>query len=391
MRTHVDRKSTVPQMHENARRCTVLSIYRPRNNTRQSAPNPAKPRQSAPAIAPAQNEATSSSASPRLRVPFLPTARRRKTNPQSRYNPAMPLPSVDDGPTLLCPACGFDLRATQADRCGECGLEIDRAALQQSGIPWVYRRRIGHIRAYFKTAWQFTLDAKSIRYEASKPQESADGRAFARVTASVVAVALLAVFAAAVFADDGLAFLAIQPPNPFANPFGRAPAPMDAHWLDLAVPWSAGATLPPVLPICLILLAFYLSSVQRAVFRLPGRASAQGLSYYTAAPLLLLLPALACSIVAALLAEGKIFNEYGPFPALTMALAPIGALLYLAGVLGTLYRVGQWLTRTRHCGFLAAALGAAELIGLWLLGWVVLLGLVPWCVGFLWIVIDSLR
>jgi hypothetical protein len=311
----------------------------------------------------------------------------------------MPLPAaaaVDDDPALLCPACGFDLRATQADRCGECGLEIDRAALRQSGIPWVYRRRIGRIRAYFKTAWQFTRDARPIRHEASKPQDLSDGRSFARITACILAVALLAVFAAAVFADDGgLAFLAVQPVNPFATPFGRPPVPMDAHLFDLAVPWCAGATLAPVLPICLILLAFYLSSVQRALFRIRENPSqqqrAQTVSYYTAAPLILILPALLCMILAALLSEGKIFKEYGPFHTLTMALAPIGALLYVCGVLGTLYRVGQWLMRARHCAFLGAAVGALELFGLWLLGGIVLLGLVPLCIGFLWIVIDSLR
>jgi hypothetical protein len=300
---------------------------------------------------------------------------------------------IAEDPALLCPACGFDLRATEADRCGECGLAIDRAALRQSGIPWVYRRRVGRVRAYLKTAWQFARDARAIRHEAVKPQDLADGRAFARVTACVVAVALLVVFAAAAFAQDGLAFLAVQPDNPFT--FGRAPAPTDPRLFDLAVPWSAGATLAPVLPICLIMLAFYVSSVQRAVFRTPEggshRQRAHALSYYVSAPLVLLLPALLCTTLAALLAERKLFADYGPFPATTMALAPIGALLYVTGVLGTLYRVGQWLTRTRHCGFLAAALGVAELIGLWLLGWVVLLGLVPWCVGLLWIVIDSLR
>ena len=77
---------------------------------------------------------------------------------------------------------------------------------------------------------------------------------------------------------------------------------------------------------------------------------------------------------------------------LILVLLGVGLLLLLLiAVLGTLYRAGQWLMRTRHCGIGRAALGVGELTGLWLLGGVVLLGLVPWCVGFLWIVIDSLR
>jgi hypothetical protein len=304
-------------------------------------------------------------------------------------------PAVDDDPVLLCPACGFDLRATASDRCGECGLLIDRAALQVSGIPWVYRRRIGRVRAYFRTFWQVTIDSRAIRYEAAKPQEAGDGRAFARVTGGIVAVALLIVFAAAAFADEGLAFLAIQPQNPF-SPYSRPASIMDAHVQDLLVPWSAGATIAPVLPLCLILLAFYLTGVQRFVCRTPGAPAlyqrrAAALSYYLTAPLAILLPALGCCTMAALLREEKLFKEYGPFPVLTTALAPLGALLFLIAVLGAFYRAGQWLIRTRHCGVGGAALGIVELLGLWLLGEVVLLGLVPWCIGFLWIAIDSLR
>jgi hypothetical protein len=304
-------------------------------------------------------------------------------------------PTVDDDPALLCPACGFDLRATASDRCGECGLVIDRAALQVSGIPWVYRRRIGRVRAYFRTFWQVTIDSKAIRYEAAKPQEVGDGRAFARLTACIVALALLAVFAAAVFADGGLAFLAIHPTSPF-NSFGNSTAITDPHLQDLLVPWSAGATIAPVLPLCLIVLAFYLTGAQRYVFRASGAPAlyqqrAVALSYYVTGPLALLLPALVCCTMAALLREEKLFKEYGPFPVLTTALAPVGALLFLIAVLGALYRAGQWLIRTRHCGVGRAALGVGELVGLWLFGWIVLIGLIPWCVGFLWIAIDSLR
>jgi hypothetical protein len=304
-------------------------------------------------------------------------------------------PTVDDDPALLCPACGFDLRATASDRCGECGLVIDRAALQVSGIPWVYRRRIGRVRAYLKTFWQVTVDSKAIRYEAAKPQEAGDGRAFGRVTACIVAMALLAVFAAAVFADGGLTFVAIQPQNLF-NSFGNSTAPMAPYLQDLLVPWSAGATIAPVMPLCLISLALCVSGAQRYVFRAPNapalhRQRAAALSYYVTAPLILLLPALGCCTLAALLNANKLFSEYGRFQRLSLSLAPAGALLFLIAILGTIYRAAQWLMRTRHCGALGAALGIAELIGLWLLGGVVLLGLVPWCVGFLWIVIDSLR
>ena len=62
--------------------------------------------------------------------------------------------------TWICPACGYDLRATTSDHCSECGLAIDRDALQQSAIPWAHRRQIGRVRAYLKTLWQFSTDRK---------------------------------------------------------------------------------------------------------------------------------------------------------------------------------------------------------------------------------------
>jgi hypothetical protein len=240
-----------------------------------------------------------------------------------------------------------------------------------------------------------TADRLAIRYEAAKPQEPRDGRAFARVTGAIVAVGLLAVFAALVYAMSGLTFLAVQPPNPLLSS-GRLSPGADAYQQDLMVPWCAGATLSPVLPGCLILLGFFVAGAQRFVFRTRSLSAGRGarglaLSYYASAPLVLMLPALACGGLAGLLADRKIFVEAGPFRRLTIVLAIVSVVLYATGALGTLYRVGQWVRRVRHCGTVRAWLGAMELTGLWVLGWIFFLGVVPWCVGFFWIVLDSLR
>src|SRR5687768_2253551 len=96
-------------------------------------------------------------------------------------SPVAVSPVAVDQEALLCPGCGFDLRATTSDRCGECGLEFDRASLSISTIPWAHRRRIGRIRSYFKTFWQFTRDSRALRHELAKPQDIRDGRRFAFV------------------------------------------------------------------------------------------------------------------------------------------------------------------------------------------------------------------
>lgn len=59
---------------------------------------------------------------------------------------------------LPCPFCGYDLRATKRDergiRCPECGKTIT-ARLIASDIPWVQRRHLGHVRAWWRTTSSF--------------------------------------------------------------------------------------------------------------------------------------------------------------------------------------------------------------------------------------------
>src|SRR5688572_2773768 len=80
--------------------------------------------------------------------------------------------------SVLCPGCGYDLRAATEDRCSECGLAVDRASLEHSEIPWAHRRQIGRVRAFFKTVWMITSDVRSLRHEAAKPQSPSDAAAF---------------------------------------------------------------------------------------------------------------------------------------------------------------------------------------------------------------------
>jgi hypothetical protein len=252
---------------------------------------------------------------------------------------------------------------------------------------------MGRVRSYLKTCWQVMADRPAIRFEAAKPQELRDGRAFGRVTGCIVGVGLLVAFVAAVYARRGLLSIVAQPdPYRYSGMIG----PMGPRAQDMAVPWSAGATLAPLMPICLLILAFYLTRVQGAVFRM-GSGSveqhqrAQGLAGYLSAPMVLLLPGLACGSLAALIVDGDVLRDQGPLSMLTVALAGLGLLSCLGGVLGTLYRVGQWRIRTARCGLGMAVGGVAELVGLWLLGTVVLLAVVPWCIGLIWIALDSLR
>lgn len=304
----------------------------------------------------------------------------------------LPVAEENPGPLLLCPGCGFDLRGTSSERCGECGLAIDREALSVSGIPWAHRRRIGRVRAYLATAWQIAIDRRALRHEAAKPQDVADGRSFRRVTGSLLALNLVAAWVATLYIAGGPARFALQVRVP---DFTTGSAP-ESRLMDLALPWFAGMTLPGLLPVCLFMLGIWLAGAQRFIFRvnaapLAHRLRAVALSYYTTAPLLLLLPATACWIVVGVLAKADRIFHGRPVPQMAIALMIAAVVLFLVGWLGAVYRIAQWLARARHCELAGAMPGVAELIGLWLLGVVVTLGLIPACIGFLWIAVDSLR
>ena len=160
------------------------------------------------------------------------------------------------------------------------------------------------------------LDRQGTRFEASKPQDPSDGRSFARVTGVLLALTLLAGFGASLLVAEGLSFLAIQPENQLSGLGFGGPA-YDPYLVDAAVPCSAGATLWPVLPLCLIGLAFYVAGAQRFVFRArsapPGvQARTLALSWYTSAPLVLVIPAALCFLAATWLTHGELIAYWRP-------------------------------------------------------------------------------
>lgn len=303
-------------------------------------------------------------------------------------------PNVDlhpdgDDPLTLCPACGYDLRATTGDRCSECGLAIDRAAARDSGFPWAHRRAIGRVRAYARTVWQVTLHSRALAWETRRPQDPQDGRAFRRTTIGLLAAALLGTWVwlvTMIAIAMGSGAVPSSTPAPASSLWGLA-----SSWhADLSIPWLAGVTLPCVVPVALVLLAAYLAGVQRAVFRvrtLPAEHQRRAgvIAQYAAAPLTLLLPVPVCLALASV--AGGVLKVH----LISAPLAVAAALLILLAPGLTLLRVAQWSRRVKRGGTGADIPAALELAGLWLLGLALILGVVPWSLGFFWLVIDSFR
>ena len=308
-------------------------------------------------------------------------------------------PPIPAGDTFLpCPACGYDLRGAPTDRCPECGVAIDAEALRVSAIPWAHRRQIGRIRAYVRTVRQVAFGSAALTLEPARPQDPRDARAFHRVTGTIVAMAHLGLLALGLWVgDEGFAALAVDSPDPFRRALGRTELP--AWTQDLYIPWSAGATMRPVIPLCLMFLAFHLTGVQHIVLRLPAtapidqRRRARALSAYAAAPLVLLafLPTLLYALLLLNKHAEAVHPDLSVVRPLRLGVALSGVTLVLYAVVATAVRVSRWLARSRHCGVARSLVGLLELAAWWLLGVIVFLGVLPWSTGFGWIVIDSLR
>jgi hypothetical protein len=305
-------------------------------------------------------------------------------------------PPASSPPTdleLLCPACGYDLRAATSDLCPECGLAVERDSLKTSGFPWPHRAHTGRLSAYLKTFWLVTIDAKSLRHEPARTQDPQDARRFARLTAFAVAAGLLALFACAVgmgggWVPGGLPAFAVQP-SPAFNP------PQTPAWLfDIIVPWSAGAVLPPVLPVAILLFALALVAIPRAVFRVPdpdlAQQNASAIASYATAPLALLLPAFAAIALIPLFDHWARDRRPGAWH-LHVLTEAAGAIALVVCLIATPLRLTQWLHRTRRAGLARALLALAELLALWTLAALLFLFFLPWSVGYTRILIDSFR
>lgn len=291
------------------------------------------------------------------------------------------------GQGLHCPACGYDLRGSMADRCSECGLVLDREDLARSNFPWVYREKRGRLNAFLSTIWGVTLDRKVLRHEAAKPQAQDDALKFRRWVTVGVVIAFASV-AALFLATEGVDRLVVED-----GPTGLNNVTM----ADLVVPWVAGFITVPLLIVVYAALAGF--TMVRAPLRVlrPHRATSsppdtvRAIGCYVTGPLFFLFTA-ALGVFMMVLGE-RLFRHPGEKTVQTVVMT-IGGMLSLTmciGIPAAIYHTGQWRARLTRRGHGTGLLAMGELLLWWLLAGASWFGVVPWCVGFVWIVIDSFR
>jgi hypothetical protein len=274
--------------------------------------------------------------------------------------------------TLVCPECGYDLRAIESGRCPECGLEIDRAAMSVSRLPWAHRRKIGPVRAYWRTNRLAIVRRRRLAEEINRPVSFSDARRFLLVTATLAWIPAAAWIVVGLFSDDGAGLKA-----------GRG------HGITML--------LEPLAIAAIVLapwLFFYMAGAVGSYFFHPKsmpvvrQNRAIALSYYACAPLAWLwLPAAVMGGVYFILSQ-----PWGrSIPDGWMITASIaGVCLILAILLVWWLDTIALLRRTTHCGGGRAAALTCVLPSAWLICFVIA-GVVPAAIIYISLVVLSVR
>ena len=90
------------------------------------------------------------------------------------------LPPIADD--LFCQHCGYNLRTLTGEKCPECGTTLAGVRATVSQIPWVHRKEIGRVRAYWKTVWMVLFRRKRLAEEMARPVSFSDAQKFRWVT-----------------------------------------------------------------------------------------------------------------------------------------------------------------------------------------------------------------
>ena len=295
-----------------------------------------------------------------------------------------PVPPSPPELDLFCPACGYSLRGIDSELCPECGFKVDRSGAAVSRIPWEHRRRLGRVRAYWRTLW---MPSRAIAADVVRPVDYRDARRFQLVTVLIASLPLAAM--AALPIPDALY-------KGLGGAFSTWPVALPPGWaIDLGLPVLAGAGLRVVVPVAVVLFFLAMTGVASYFFHPPHLTVVQqnraiAMSYYACTPLvLLLLPTLGGCLELALHRFSPDWpDRYFQLHALLLLVVGLGAVAAL-GLLWLGYL--RMLRKSTLCSTARTVALAVTLP----LAWVVLAALIlvglPWVVGFAMIVFWSLR
>ncbi|GJM24464.1 MAG: hypothetical protein DHS20C16_08790 [Phycisphaerae bacterium] len=63
---------------------------------------------------------------------------------------------------VYCHECGYNIRGIESSRCPECGKNLPATQKAEPSIPWIHRKRIGNVSAFFKTVLFATFSPRKL-------------------------------------------------------------------------------------------------------------------------------------------------------------------------------------------------------------------------------------
>lgn len=274
-----------------------------------------------------------------------------------------------------CVGCGYDLRAISSDRCPECGTWFDATGELTPTLPWAHRRRLGRVRAYWKTVWLLTRRPSRLGAEISRTVDLAGAKSFRRVTLAIAFLSL------AVTAYAARQMWSMHPQDQSPNAVEHAMNQLsDVELGDLAGlliwNWSFAVSL-------LVLWLTLISTTATAAWFVQTRKMetvrwnrAGALAFYTCAPLGLM--PLAAAIGWAVFGIGtwigkRWFDEnysWGIWIALLISVVPLFLICFWISLIARLVKYATGSGRTRQLLIVAIlpllwiAIGVSIFVGL---------------------------
>jgi len=252
-------------------------------------------------------------------------------------------------------------------------------------LPWLRRRNIGRVRGFVKTVLLATLNGRGWREQMRLPLELREATRFFWVGGIVLLL----------FAMGGLAF--------FLWAVGLGPFLLETRqpgipWMfEARMLWSVGMTRWPAMFVYVALLVLDAGTGLRSCFRRMNRqdpTQAEAAGCYAVAPLLMLPVAATITFIAwavsGFLRPGDFDWTQSPHQILIPPVLLLASFAMLAlGLIAFPRRAYRELSEIG--GRPAARRAIAGMLLRRLLAAVALLGVLPCCVGFAWIVVDTLR
>lgn len=293
---------------------------------------------------------------------------------------ASQVPEDPQGTELRCPACDYDLRALVGDRCPECGLQIDRAALAQSQIPWAHRDRLGSIRAYQRTAWLAWRHPARLAMCVASPVDLRDARKFQRITV------LLAFVPAVIIGIAYIVYYGLDYPD-FGFPTAPARFGYFLEWLLIAI--FAGCVWLFLRAVTSVAQYFFLSSAISET----RRERAVALSYYASGPLAVSAIPMTLIITAWMISNHRwdMYIQVRVIDRLTESLAIAVILILGLQLVGWQSSAIVLLRRSTTCGAGRVLTTIVGLPAACVILAVLFLGLLPFAAFYLAVIILSLK